>query len=213
MTAAMAANGDLELLEPIAEGGVGVVYRGRLGATPVAVKIVRDELSGSEPVRELMRTEAAVLRALAHPGIVSLIELRDDGDPILVLEWLPGCALHEVGNPRLPVGRALRIIDQLLAALACVHDRGFVHGDVKPSNMIVDPARGDRVTLIDFGLAAAVGVAPDRGPAGTVGFAAPEVFAGAPPRASADVYSAGVVLLSLLGGPVSPGVGSAAPTT
>ena len=206
---------DLELLEPIGEGGMGVVWRARhlrLGHE-VAVKLLSDVLAADADAALRLEREARTLARLRHPGIVRVLDLGRDGDrAYIVMELVAGRPLSEA----LPLAeeRAREIAAAVLDALAYAHGAGVVHRDVKPSNILLD-AEG-RVQITDFGLARGHGVAgaeaaitTDGRVAGTPAYMAPEALAGAAPDPRMDVFSMGVVLYEMVRG-VRP-AGSFAP--
>jgi serine/threonine protein kinase len=173
---------------------------------------VRDDL------RVRLVHEGEVLSAaFGCPYVVGLVARKTDGLPALLLEYAEGgdlgSQLRQAGE-RLERGVVLRLGMQLCAALACLHGRGIIHRDVKPSNLLL--CRGD-LRLADFGVAA-MGIPPRALPhgwvedaVGTESFAPPEQRAGgfAPVSAAADIYAAGVTLAALLG--MGPATGRPAP--
>ena len=196
--------GDYRVLSVIAEGGMGIVLRARdmRDRSEVALKMTR---SPRRAEASALRREIAVLRGVDHPGIV---RLRDDGIyfgmPWMALELLEGRTLcRTIGSRSCGLADTLSIVKQLCGALGHLHDRGVVHRDVKPANVMVGP--GCRVTLFDFGLACAtrhlaldhsrnnVGI-------GTAEYAAPEQLAGEPVDGRADIYALGCMLYELVTG-------------
>jgi eukaryotic-like serine/threonine-protein kinase len=152
------------------------------------------------------QTLAAAERAsrLEHPNIVRIHGGGEVGDcSFVIMELLPGDTLARyTAAPRLlPEALALHLAADLAAALAYAHRQGVVHRDVKPANVIFDPAT-QRATLTDFGLArAADGEASRSGVfIGSPLYMAPELLAGQPPDACSDLYALGVLLYELLAG-------------
>ncbi len=190
-----------EIGEEVARGGFGVVHRGRDRRLdrPVAVKRVRGV--ATEETWRRFETEARIAAALDHPGIVRVLDVdRDAGGIFLILEWVEGSDFQRVlRTGTLPPGEVARLGASLARALDYAHGRGVLHLDVAPGNVI--RTGPESVKVVDFGLAAALSRAGARGPVGTPGFIAPEVLAGHPPDARADVYGAGMTLAALLLGP------------
>jgi serine/threonine-protein kinase len=201
----------------IAVGGMGEVWRAtdtRLDR-PVAIKVLKPELSGDAEFRRRFHAEARMTASLNHPGIAAvhdygeaasdpdLAELVDPDLAYLVMELVDGEPLAAVlsRQPRLPVARTLEILQQAGEALQAAHDRGLVHRDIKPANILITPAGG--VKLTDFGIARAINAAPvtHHGMVlGTAHYIAPEQAAGAQSGPAGDVYSLAVVGYECLAG-------------
>jgi len=143
------------------------------------------------------RAELAVLAAVAHPGLAALVGHGSlaGGGTWIAREWIEGVELGAWSSGRAPeeIGRMLA---RLCVALDQLHERGFVHGDLKPGNVIV-AAGGERPVLTDFGLARRAG-AGSAEIAGTPFGIAPEVLLGGAPDARADLFALGVMLHELL---------------
>jgi hypothetical protein len=197
----------------LGRGNMGIVYRarGRTDGAAVAVKTILPAVAPTPAAAGRFRRESDILRRLAHPNIVGY---RDGGiaDGLLyfVMELVPGRDAGTIVADRGPLDpdRAIGWVGQLLDALTHAHDRGFVHRDVKPSNLLVVPeAGGERVKLSDFGLARAYetssmsGLTVAESAGGTPAFMPPEQvtdFRGAKP--AADQYAAAATLYHLLTG-------------
>ncbi len=213
--------GRYELGPAIGSGGFGTVFRAwerRTGAE-VALKLVLRGL-GFELAAERLRREGELLRRVASRHVARVFDTgEDESGAWLVMELIEGASLTvaNLGRPLLP-HEVLRVARGLLEGLAAVHAAGILHGDVKPSNVLVpfgDTAL-DVPKLVDFGLArvalrseiaASIGAAtaPEGSVLGTARYMAPEVLAGAEPTARSDLYSAGLVLFELLDdGPLFP---------
>ena len=198
----------IELLEAIARGGMGTVWKARhlaLGRT-VAVKFLAPELAAHHDFERRLEREARALAMLSHPGIVAVHDFgRQDGFGYIVMEYVEGRALSAMIP--LPAEQAVGITRQVLDALAYAHRRGVVHRDVKPENVLVD--EGGRVKVTDFGIARIVGGEPEPGITargvliGTPRYLAPEALAGAPPDPRMDVFAVGVMLREMVEGVVS----------
>ena len=216
-----AVGGRYELGPAIGSGGFGTVFRGRdrwTGAD-VAVKLVLPGL-GSELAAQRLRREGQTLRRVASRHVARVLDAGDDESGAwLVTELVDGAPLTvaTLGRPLLP-HEILRVARGLLEGLAAVHAAGIVHGDVKPSNILVPPGDKalDGVILVDFGLArvvlrsevaASIGdpMTREGSVLGTARYMAPEVLSGGEPSARSDLYSAGLVLFELLDdGPLFP---------
>lgn len=213
--------GRYELGPAIGSGGFGTVFRARDRRTgaDVAVKLVLPGL-GSEAAAQRLRREGQLLRRVASRHVARVFDAGDDESGAwLVTELVEGAPLTvpTLGRPLLP-HEVLRVARGLLEGLAAVHAAGIVHGDVKPSNVLVplgDKAL-DGAKLVDFGLArivprsevaASIGDAMTREGSvlGTARYMAPEVLSGSEPTARSDLYAAGLVLFELLDdGPLFP---------
>jgi serine/threonine protein kinase len=200
--------GDYELLNEIAHGGMGVVYRARQVSLNrvVAVKmILRGALASNEDI-ERFTLEAKAVAKLAHPQIIVIHDVgRCDDQYFYSMEFVEGWSLAEVirGGP-VPPRKSAEFAEQIARAIHFAHQNGVVHRDVKPSNILVDESGRARVT--DFGLAKHV----DRGDdltltgqiMGTPAYMAPEQITNrrgeiGPP---CDIYGLGALLYELLTG-------------
>ena len=155
--------------------------------------------------QEMLNKEFDIAMRLQHPGIVQTVNIEDV--PILgrsiVMEWIDGMTLSQ-WLERNPARRErLKVLDQLLGAVAYLHDLGIVHRDLKPSNILVT-AVGHHVKLIDFSLADTGTHAILKHPGGTAGYISPEQSTTAVPDVRNDIYSLGVVIQNMdLGGQYS----------
>ncbi len=190
----------------IGEGGMGCVFEGydRQLDRAVAIKVIR---RGARPAaQQRLKREAEVMAKLAHPNVLTVLDVGEDGGEVfVVLERIFGRSLATWLEP----ARSTHdVLDRFLAAgdgLAAAHREGVVHGDFKPSNVLL--ADDGRVLLADFGLAQVARDDDDstRGRAGTPRFMAPEVRRGSPPSKLSDQYSFGVALLEAVGGLLESG--------
>ncbi|HWB38166.1 MAG TPA: serine/threonine-protein kinase, partial [Rugosimonospora sp.] len=192
--------GRYELGAEIARGAIGVVVRATDTATgtPVAVKRLRPETAAHpESVVGFLR-EADILARLDHPAIVRLRELLAEPDGYaLVLDLVDGQDLRRRVRAQGPLapGVAAGIVASVADALAYLHGQGYLHGDIKPGNVVV-PDDGTRIRLVDFGVARRVGEVGQTTYA-TPEYVSPEVVLGGAPGTAADVYALGMVLFEL----------------
>jgi eukaryotic-like serine/threonine-protein kinase len=197
----------------IGAGGMGEVYRAtdtRLGRT-VAIKILPAHLRMSSDLRARFDREARVISQITHPHICTLHDVGHEGDiDFLVMEYLEGETLAErICRGPVEISDALRHGIEIADALAAAHRARFVHGDVKPANVMVG-AFGAK--LLDFGVARALRpqssaegtatatVTTRRTVAGTPGYMAPELWQGAAPSARSDVWALGMLIDEMLTG-------------
>ncbi len=202
--------GRYRLMESIGSGGMGVVWQAkdeRLERT-VAIKqlVTRPGLSEAETVgarRRAMR-EARIAARLSHRNAIALFDVAEhDGEPCLVMEFLPSRSLSAVLAERgsLPATEVAEIGAQVAAALAAAHAAGIVHRDVKPGNILLDEAGTVKIT--DFGISRAMddGTITQTGMlAGTPAYLAPEIARGKEPDRSSDVFSLGATLYHAIEG-------------
>jgi len=207
-------DGRYEILEPLAEGGMGAVFRARrrLLGDEVAVKIVRAEYAGDQGARERFLRESRTAAQLRHPHIVSILDFNLDaaGRPFLVMELLSGPSLREdLIERELPFGVAetLAIVVPVCSALQLAHEHGIVHRDMKPANIVAhDFGGGTRLhKIVDFGLVRQLRSESTRLTSphefvGTFTYAAPEQMLGGPLDARIDQYAVGAVAYEMLTG-------------
>ena len=202
--------GEYRILRPLGRGGMGSVYLAkhtRLGRE-VALKVLAHHRLGDARAAERFEAEMQTIGRLSHPNIVTAHDARDiDGTAVLVTEYIDGYDLEELlrRTGPLSVHDACEIVRQTAVALQYTHEQGFVHRDVKPSNIMI--SRDGLVKVLDLGLARLQhgDQHPDRtatGQAmGTVDFMAPEqVTDSRRVSIQADIYSLGCTLFKLLTG-------------
>ncbi|HSC29985.1 MAG TPA: serine/threonine-protein kinase, partial [Vicinamibacterales bacterium] len=209
--------GPYEVIAPIAAGGMGEVYRAvdRTLGRHVALKVLPDSFAQDADRLARFEREARTLASLNHPNIAQVYGLEErDGVRALVMELVEGPTLADrLAQGALRVEEALLIADQIGEALAAAHDQGVVHRDLKPANIMI--GAGDRVKVLDFGLAKKVSAAdgPDlttvsrslaaTSPGtqmGTLPYMSPEQVRGEPLDARTDLWAFGCVLYELLAG-------------
>ena len=194
------------LLQLLGSGGMAQVYlaHDELLDRNVALKILRDQYAEDEGFVERFKREAQSVASLSHPNIVPIYDWgrSEDGAYYMAMEYVPGGMLKDrikrdgTLGPGAASGVALQIADALQAA----HERGMVHRDIKPQNVLV--TRTGDVKVTDFGIArAASSTATATGIVlGTAGYMSPEQAKGEPVGPRSDLYSLGVVLYEMLTG-------------
>ncbi len=201
--------GDYELLEEIAHGGMGVVYRARQLHLDriVAIKMLLLGSRASDVVAERFQREAQAAARLRHPHIVAIHEVGEvEGQPFFSMDHVQGRDLGKiVREAPLPARRAATYVQAVAEAIHYAHQHGIIHRDLKPSNILIDSAT-DEVRITDFGLAKRLGDDSDLTLSGQVlgspNHMAPELAAGHHKLASpaSDVFSLGAILYDLLTG-------------
>jgi serine/threonine protein kinase len=186
-----------EILRELGRGGTSTVYLARdqsLGIL-LGLKVLHPQLAAAERSEACRRFfhEARVAAALRHPGVVAIYDL-DEPTRTLVMEFLPGGSLRDrlrvLGGP-LPAAEASALAGSMLSALAFVHTRGVVHGDLTPRNVLF--RHPGEAVLADFGNARLLAT-PAESAGGTPLYLAPEQLRGDPPSPAADLFAAGALL-------------------
>jgi eukaryotic-like serine/threonine-protein kinase len=206
-------DGRYEIIAPLAEGGMGAVYRARriLLGDDVAIKVILSGAEGPGPLERFVR-ESRACAQLRHPNIVSIFDYNADDpkQPFLVMELLSGPSLKDelAENGLFKIEDLQRIVPPLCSALAVAHSSGIIHRDLKPANVVAHAfADGERVyKIVDFGVANVRQQTDDTRLTGshqfigTVAYASPEQLTGGLVDARSDVYSMGAVIFELLTG-------------
>ena len=194
------------IVEPLATGGMGVVYRAldtRLGR-PVALKFPLPGQRLDGQVRERFLREARAAAALDHPNICSIYETgeTEDGQLFLAMPLYEGETLKAriARDGPLPIAEALAIAVQIARGLHAAHRAGIVHRDLKPANVIILPDGG--LKILDFGVARVgdVTLTKSHDTLGTVSYMAPEQIRGEQLDGRADLWALGVLLYEMLTG-------------
>jgi serine/threonine protein kinase len=192
----------------IAAGGMGRVYRAeRVGlGRVVAIKFLHASMARDPQIQMRFEIEAKAMSRLSHPNCVGVLDFGVDDLPYVVIDYVQGSPLDAVlEKGPLPARRAVKIVRQVLSALAHAHSHGIVHRDIKPENIVLErtPGLDDHVRILDFGLAKLMG--SDLGltvgvAVGTPNYMAPEQMSEGPIDGRADLYATGIVLFELLTG-------------
>ncbi len=207
--------GHYEVESRLGSGGMGVVYLARDLRLDrlVAIKVLADGRVADERARARFRGEAQALSRLNHPNIATIFDFdQQDGRDFLVMEYIDGQSLRDVGLDPLPSAEVVRLGSQLAEALVAAHGAGVVHLDLKPGNLML--TRDGRLKVLDFGIArlqapehaespthtqgADTGTAANA--AGTPPYMAPEQVAAGPVDSRTDIYAAGATLYELATG-------------
>jgi serine/threonine protein kinase len=199
--------GRYELEKLVGSGGMSNVFRAhdRLLERTVALKILHEQYTRDEDYVERFRREARAVAQLAHPNIVTVIDRGEqEGRQFIVFEYVDGENVKELLNRGpLEAREAIRLALQVARALSFAHERGLVHRDVKPQNVLLNEDGQAKVT--DFGIARSLdvhGVTQTGTVLGTSDYIAPEQARGQKVDPKTDIYSLGVVLYELLSGEV-----------
>src|SRR5258707_9088233 len=196
--------GRYRIIGLLGRGGMGEVYRATdltLGQS-VALKFLPEAAASNQRLLERFHGEVRVARAVSHPNVCRVYDIGEvEGMPFISMEYVDGedlaSLLLRIG--RLPSGKAVETARKLCAGLAAAHDRGVIHRDLKPQNIMMNK-RGD-VVIMDFGLAA---IADQLSGAevrnGTPAYMAPEHLKGAEVTAKSDIFALGLVLYEIFTG-------------
>lgn len=189
----------------VGSGGMGEVWRATdvLLDRAVAVKVLRPGLVAETGFAERFRSEARTLAGLHHPNVVSVYDYGEGETTFLVMAFVEGEPLSQriESADRLSVAETVSIVTQAAAALHAVHQKGVVHRDVKPGNLLIQP--NGTVVLVDFGVArsaAAASVTKTHEVIGTALYMAPEQVSKKPLSPATDVYALGAVAYHCLAG-------------
>lgn len=199
------------ILSELGRGEMGIVYKGLDPALDrrVAIKLVAPTHASTRSIRDRFMTEARAMARVSHPNVVAIHALGEHhGTPYFVMELVEGSDLetwlHEQDRLPLSIPQAVSILSEIGAGVEAIHEAGATHGDLKPSNVLVDPK--GRMVVTDLGLARLLDseVRKTLELAGTPAYMAPEILAmeKVPPKLAkrVDVYSLGVIAFELLTG-------------
>ncbi len=199
--------GPFEIVEFLARGGMGKVYRGRQPSLrrDVAIKVLAARLADDASYVERFRREARTAAAVSHPNIIEVHDIGEDrGHLYIAMEFVDGESLADIlkRTGRMASDRALEIMKDVADALTCAHDHGILHRDIKPANILI--TKHGRVKVADFGLAKQTGVDVSITVTGqTLGtplYLPPEWARGQPLDGRTDLYSLGATFYQVIAG-------------
>ena len=200
--------GHYDIVAELGRGGMGVVYKGYETSLNryVAIKVLADSLAHDQSVKERFLREARSMAALNDPHIIQIYFIGDDeGQTYFVMEFVDGESLGSVlkRETKLKPEQAAKIIYQTAIGLSTAHDKGVIHRDIKPGNLMVS-SRG-AVKIADFGIALSAQDFSKKLTStgefvGTPGYLSPEVCQGKPVDQRSDIFSLGIVLFECLAG-------------
>ena len=196
------------IIDTLGEGGMANVYLAEdiILQRKVAVKILRLDLQNEPQTQARFQREALATSELSHPNIVSVLDVgTDHGLPYMVMEYVDGPDLKEYirQNAPLDLHEVIRIMDQILSAVALAHKHNVIHRDLKPQNILMDK-RGN-IKIADFGIAVALNqssVTQTNSVMGSVHYMSPEQTRGGLVTKQSDIYSLGIILYELITGTV-----------
>jgi serine/threonine protein kinase len=205
LTSRALKDGEYCLGERLGQGATGTVYRAarRSRGDDVAIKVLHAELALERTAVARFVAEYRRVADLRHPNLVGVYDVGQEGEVVyLVMELAYGGTLREHLTPRDDVAAIVRLIDRLADALDYLHQRGVVHLDVKPANVLL--TRSNWPLLSDFGIARLIQDPPAIGQGrrllGTPAYMAPELCTGQPADARSDQYALAVLTFELLVG-------------
>jgi serine/threonine-protein kinase len=200
--------GHYDIVAELGRGGMGVVYKGHESSLNryVAIKVLADSLAHDEGVKERFLREARSMAALNDPHIIQIYYIgEDEGQTYFVMEFVEGESLGTLlkREHKVAVGPAAKIIHQTALGLATAHDKGVIHRDIKPGNLMVS-SRGT-IKIADFGIALSNQDISKKLTStgefvGTPGYLSPEVCLGKMVDRRSDIFSLGIVLFEMLAG-------------
>lgn len=196
------------IIDTLGEGGMANVYLAEdiILQRKVAVKILRLDLQNEPQTQARFQREALATSELSHPNIVSVLDVgTDHGLPYMVMEYVDGPDLKEYirKNSPLDLREVIRIMDQILSAVALAHKHNVIHRDLKPQNILMDK-RGN-IKIADFGIAVALNqssITQTNSVMGSVHYMSPEQTRGGLVTKQSDIYSLGIILYELITGKV-----------
>lgn len=194
------------ILEIIGTGGMSIVYKAKdiVEDTLVAVKVLKDEFVKDVKCRRRFLNESRAIAILSSDYIVDVVDVNFEGDlQYIVMEYLDGITLKKyiMGNAPLPVDEAMQYCKQILFALRHAHERGVVHRDIKPQNIML--LKDGRIKVTDFGIAHVSNfetATMSELAIGSVHYISPEQAKGKQTDETSDIYSTGIILYEMITG-------------
>lgn len=198
--------GHFQILEKIGEGGLASIYKAYDSPQNrvLAIKMVFPYFEPSKVLYKRFMDEGEMLKKLNHPNIVRVLEVGEsEGKPYLAMEYISGGTLKHLMKKPMPWQDAVSLLSPIARALEYIHSHGVIHGDVKPSNILI--TESGEPLLSDFGLAqigndSIEGVLSPSNGVGTPAYMAPEQFQGQTVDFRADIYALGTVLYEMVTG-------------
>ncbi|MEQ8199868.1 MAG: PASTA domain-containing protein [Syntrophomonadaceae bacterium] len=204
----MTLGGRYELLDVVGEGGMSIVYKARDNILDriVAVKILKDEFAKDQGFVEKFRSEALSVARISHPNIVNIFDVGvQDSTHYIVMEYVDGQTLKHLIREEgpLPVEKALDIAIMVCDGVHHAHEKGIIHRDIKPHNILI--TEQGMVKVADFGIAQAVSagtITYGNNIVGSVHYFSPEQAKGEPINRTTDIYSIGCIVFEMVTGKV-----------
>ena len=199
-------NDRYKLIKMVGGGGMANVYLARdmILDRDVALKILRMDFNNDEEFIKRFNREAQSATSLAHPNIVSIYDVGEDGDIYyIVMEYVEGMTLKQYiqKNDPIPIETAIDIMKQITAAISHAHQNGIIHRDIKPQNILMD--HNGHIKITDFGIAialSATNITQTNAVLGSVHYLSPEQARGGMANKKSDIYSLGIVMFELFTG-------------
>ncbi len=197
------AIGKYSLQEIVGSGGCAIVYRGVHSTLDlsVAIKMLKHKLAMDSSFMDQFEREAKIIATLNHVNIVKVYDVeRLYRTVFIVMEYIDGVPLDKLfgGAGKLSVAESLNVLLQVCAGLGYAHERGIVHRDVKPENIMIQ--NDNKVTILDFGLAGPPGATMGHEVQGTPLYLAPEAIRRGKMDGRSDIYSLGMVCYRMMTG-------------
>jgi len=199
--------GSYKIIEKIAFGGMGVVYKGIHTKLEqyVAIKVLSPQFASNQNMKSKFLSEAKIQAQLHHPNVVNIMNfIEEDDETYLIMEYIEGETLEELllRRNKLPIEEALNISKGILSALNYMHSKGLAHRDIKPSNIMFNKEGIVKVT--DFGITKIIGDDKNTksGLVGSYTYMSPEHILGEDVGIESDIYSFGITLYRMVTGQV-----------